>query len=98
MYVQGAERDIMILSTVRSSKLGFIDSARRLNVAITRAKRHLIIVGVAPVLRTNKLWAGVLQTCAKQTTGFRPVEHQQLGCGLLHAAFLKAGGGGGWSR
>lgn len=41
---QGGEKEIIILSCVRSQSLEFIESEKRLNVAISRAKRHLIIV------------------------------------------------------
>jgi len=41
---QGGERDIMILSFVRSRGTGFVFDGRRLNVAITRARRKLILV------------------------------------------------------
>ena len=44
---QGQEGDIVILATVRTHKVGFIDDARRLNVALTRAKRILRVVGDA---------------------------------------------------
>lgn len=46
---QGAERDIIIYDIVRSSKgpsnIGFLDDYRRINVAFSRVKRLLIIVG-----------------------------------------------------
>jgi len=46
---QGAERDIIIYDIVRSSKgksnIGFLDDYRRINVAFSRAKRLLVIVG-----------------------------------------------------
>ncbi|MDR3000212.1 MAG: AAA family ATPase [Fibromonadaceae bacterium] len=46
---QGAERDIIIYDIVRSDKgssnIGFLDDYRRINVAFSRAKRLLIIVG-----------------------------------------------------
>jgi len=46
---QGAERDIIIYDIVRSdsgsSNIGFLDDYRRINVAFSRAKRLLIIVG-----------------------------------------------------
>jgi DNA replication ATP-dependent helicase Dna2 len=41
---QGGERDIMILSFVRSRGSGFVFDDRRLNVAITRARRKLVLV------------------------------------------------------
>ena len=46
---QGAERDIIIYDVVRSSKgesnIGFLDDYRRINVALSRVKRLLIIIG-----------------------------------------------------
>ena len=45
---QGAERDVIVLSTVRASYSTFIDDPQRLNVALTRAKRHLIVLVHAP--------------------------------------------------
>ncbi len=45
---QGREKDIIIISCVRSSQekiLGFLNDYRRMNVAITRAKHFLWIVG-----------------------------------------------------
>jgi len=41
---QGGERDIMILSLVRSKAGGFVFDDRRFNVAITRARRKLVFV------------------------------------------------------
>ena len=36
---QGGEREVIVLSSVRTQHVGFIDSNRRTNVALTRAKR-----------------------------------------------------------
>lgn len=41
---QGSEADVVILSCVRTSSLGFLTDFRRLNVAITRAKRRLVLL------------------------------------------------------
>ena len=53
---QGREKEVIILSTVRSNKegeIGFLEDLRRLNVAITRPKRKLIIVGDKKTLSTH---------------------------------------------
>ena len=41
---QGAERDIIILSFVRNKESSFLENAKRLNVALTRARNNLIFV------------------------------------------------------
>ena len=46
--VQGSEADLVILSTVRSNsdgRIGFLSADERVNVALSRAQRGLIIVG-----------------------------------------------------
>ena len=43
---QGMERDIIILCTTRTCKsAGFLRDARRINVAVTRAKHNLYVLG-----------------------------------------------------
>ena len=51
---QGGERDIMILSFVRSRGTGFVFDDRRLNVAITRARRKLVLVAHPELFRNSK--------------------------------------------
>lgn len=60
---QGAEKEIIILSCVRTRQVGFIDSEKRMNVALTRGRRHLLIVGSLSCLRKNRLWGRVIQHC-----------------------------------
>ena len=51
---QGQERDVIAISLVRSNEManiGFLADYRRLNVAITRAKKKLFLVGDAFTLR-----------------------------------------------
>jgi hypothetical protein len=56
---QGSEKEIIILSMVRSNlrgELGFVSDWRRLNVAVTRAKRLLVVVGNMQTLSQSALW------------------------------------------
>lgn len=48
---QGQEADIVVFSCVRTRALGFLSDERRLNVALTRARESLLIVGSAELLR-----------------------------------------------
>jgi DNA replication ATP-dependent helicase Dna2 len=51
---QGGERDIMILSFVRSQGTSFVFDDRRLNVAITRARRKLVLVAHPELFRSSR--------------------------------------------
>jgi superfamily I DNA and/or RNA helicase len=51
---QGGEREIMILSFVRSRGTGFVFDDRRLNVAITRARRKLVLVAHPDLFRKSR--------------------------------------------
>lgn len=56
---QGREKELIIISTVRSNnrgEIGFLNDLRRLNVAITRARRKLIIIGNKQTLSSNKVY------------------------------------------
>nr|XP_055241168.1 protein ZGRF1 isoform X5 [Gorilla gorilla gorilla] len=68
---QGAEKEIIILSCVRTRHVGFIDSEKRMNVALTRGKRHLLIVGNLACLRKNRLWGRVIQHCEGREDGLQ---------------------------
>jgi hypothetical protein len=52
--MQGREADIVYLSMVRTGGLGFLDNMNRINVAITRARYQLVIVGNHRVFSTSK--------------------------------------------
>ncbi|SNZ10612.1 DNA helicase, putative [Persephonella hydrogeniphila] len=61
---QGREKEVIIISLVRSNpdeEIGFLDDLRRLNVALTRAKRKLIVVGDEKTLSSNEVYKRFIQ-------------------------------------
>lgn len=77
---QGDERLVVIISTVRASqdlmaddhlfKLGFLRNPKRFNVAVTRAKALLIVVGCPEILSLDQHW-GRLLTYIQQEGGYK---------------------------
>ena len=60
---QGREKEFILVSCVRSSEsqgIGFLSDPRRLNVALTRARLGIILIGNPRVLSKNPLWAALL--------------------------------------
>ncbi len=81
---QGGEKDIVILSTVRTSPSDFLDNPKRINVALTRARHHLIVVGHHSTLLQSAVWKPVVTHISARCPGcFFPTED----------AFLDAMGG-----
>jgi superfamily I DNA and/or RNA helicase len=61
---QGREKNFIIFSTVRSNKhgnIGFLSDWKRLNVAITRCKIGLIVIGDEQTLAHDKVWKNYLR-------------------------------------
>ncbi len=60
---QGQERDVIYISLVRSNvknEIGFLSDYRRMNVAMTRARMKLIIVGDSGTIGDNKFYKAFL--------------------------------------
>ena len=65
---QGQEKDIIILSCVRASnkfnsqhnQIGFLADKRRINVALTRARYSLLVLGNHNTLAKDELWSDLV--------------------------------------
>lgn len=60
---QGQERDLMLISLTRSNEkgeIGFLSDERRMNVALTRAKRKLILIGDSSTLANHPFFDSLL--------------------------------------
>ena len=61
---QGQERDVIMISLVRANdkgQIGFLGDLRRMNVAITRARMKLIILGDAPTMTRHAFYKALFQ-------------------------------------
>ena len=68
---QGQERDIILITCVRANKLGkvgFLKNKRRLNVALTRAKNAIIVVGNEKTLASEGLWKKYIEFIRKRNS------------------------------
>jgi superfamily I DNA and/or RNA helicase len=93
---QGGERRVVIVSTVRTTRelitfdakhaLGFLDNPRRFNVAATRARQLLVVVGDPHILCLDDSWSALLR--------YAVAHGAYRGCELPRG-FAEGGGGGG---
>ncbi|CAG9329048.1 unnamed protein product [Blepharisma stoltei] len=68
---QGREVDLVILSTVRSEKIGFLRDERRMNVAISRAKYGIYAIGNEARLSNNPKWKSLIDY-SKELNKYEP--------------------------
>ncbi|MCQ2266753.1 MAG: AAA domain-containing protein [Bacteroidaceae bacterium] len=63
---QGQERDVICVSLVRANEqgqIGFLADLRRMNVAMTRARMKLIILGDSATLTKHKFYKALYEYC-----------------------------------
>jgi superfamily I DNA and/or RNA helicase len=66
---QGQERDVIMISLVRANdqgQIGFLHDLRRMNVAITRARMKLIILGDTSTLTKHKFYKALFNYIQEQ--------------------------------
>ncbi|CAN0248105.1 unnamed protein product, partial [Laminaria digitata] len=80
---------VIILSAVRSNyggRVGFLADWRRLNVALTRARCGVVVVGDPDTLKRDRHWRAFSRWCERR------------GAVMGEPALFVAGGGGGGDR
>ena len=77
---QGQERDMVLISLARSNKegdIGFLADIRRMNVAMTRAKKKLVVIGDSSTLARLPFYADLI-SYAEQLNGYQSAwEHTE---------------------
>lgn len=65
---QGQERDVILISLTRSNPegvIGFLADYRRMNVAMTRARRKLVVIGDSATLGGDAFFAAFMEYCER---------------------------------
>ncbi|ANQ53835.1 ATPase AAA [Thermosipho sp. 1063] len=78
---QGREKEVIIISFVRSNKrkeIGFLSDLRRLNVALTRAKRKLILIGNSSTLEINPTYKRLIEFIKENDGGIKWLKASSL--------------------
>ncbi|GLI60456.1 hypothetical protein VaNZ11_002613, partial [Volvox africanus] len=75
---QGAEKEIIFLATTVSRAADFAADAKRLNVALTRGRRHLLVVGAPSALsQTSAVFKEIIRTCQEAMRDSQQQQQQQ---------------------
>ncbi|KAK6252192.1 hypothetical protein QUC31_013912 [Theobroma cacao] len=86
---QGGEEDIIIISTVRSNSsgaIGFMSNPQRTNVALTRARHSLWILGNGETLaKSYSFWEALVDDAKARHCFFNADEYKELGNAILDA-------------
>ncbi|KAL2317323.1 hypothetical protein Fmac_031199 [Flemingia macrophylla] len=87
---QGGEEDIIIFSAVRSNgcgKVGFLSNRQRVNVALTRARYCLWILGNASTLINSSLWRRLVLDAKKRDCFHNSDDDKKLAHAIEDAVF-----------
>ncbi|KAJ3164950.1 hypothetical protein HDU88_004931 [Geranomyces variabilis] len=71
--VQGQEADVIVFSAVRTIQPGFLSNKRRMNVALTRAKEHLVVLAHMALFRTGHGKKSLLGVFVREMEKVTPV-------------------------
>ncbi|MEN0004368.1 MAG: AAA domain-containing protein [Bacteroidota bacterium] len=66
---QGQEADVVYISLVRSNdkgEIGFLKDYRRMNVAMTRAKKQLVVIGDSATIGVDAFYQAFLDYCEQE--------------------------------
>ncbi|XP_077247016.1 putative ATP-dependent helicase C29A10.10c isoform X2 [Tasmannia lanceolata] len=87
---QGGEDDVIIISTVRSNgngSVGFLADPQRTNVALTRARHCLWILGNEPTLiKSGSIWKKIAVDAKERGYFFNANEDNSLVEAIIHAS------------
>ncbi|XP_014674223.1 PREDICTED: probable helicase senataxin isoform X2 [Priapulus caudatus] len=88
---QGREKDVVVLSCVRangsSGSIGFLTNRQRLNVALTRAKHSLIILGCMDTMKVDKDWSALVSHAEEKKAIFTVSTIEELRHRVKHCVF-----------
>ncbi|URD97754.1 tRNA-splicing endonuclease positive effector-related [Musa troglodytarum] len=84
---QGSEEDVIILCTVRSNadgSVGFLSNLNRANVALTRARHCLWVVGNGPTLiSSGSIWAKLVFDAKSRQCFFNAIEDEDIASAIF---------------
>ncbi|XP_027334128.1 uncharacterized protein LOC113848912 [Abrus precatorius] len=90
---QGGEEDIIIISTVRSNdnaKIGFLSNRQRANVALTRARHCLWILGNAKTLKSSdSVWRNLVHDAEGKECFHNADDDKKLAEAIEEALFIE---------
>ncbi len=77
---QGEERDVIYISFVRSNdnlEIGFLNDLRRMNVALTRARKKLVVIGDSATIGNNEFYKKFIEYCESKSFYKSAWEYQE---------------------